>query len=113
MSNKKYHWLKLNEDFFEEDTIRWIEEHENGKEYVIYYLKLVLKSLKHDGNLIRHVGGKPMPYDMSALSRLTNTPINTVKVAMEIFEQIGLVTRLETGEICIAETNKMKRTYKS
>ena len=29
MTDKKYYWLKLKEDFFEEDTISWIEEQEN------------------------------------------------------------------------------------
>ena len=42
MSNKKYYWLKLKEDFFEEDAISWIEEQEKGKEYCLFYLKLSL-----------------------------------------------------------------------
>ena len=42
MSDKKYYWLKLKEDFFEEDTISWIEEQQNGKDYSLFYLKLCL-----------------------------------------------------------------------
>ena len=55
MSNKKYFWLKLKEDFFEEDTISWIEEQQNGKEYSLFYLKLCLKSLKTNGILFGNV----------------------------------------------------------
>ncbi|MGK0604516.1 phage replisome organizer N-terminal domain-containing protein, partial [Enterococcus gilvus] len=30
---RRYYWLKLKENFFEEDTIEWLEEQPNGKEY--------------------------------------------------------------------------------
>lgn len=106
-TNKRYYWLKLNEDFFEDDTINWLEEQENGKEYVIFYLKLCLKSLKDDGKLIRYIGSTLMPYDVKALSRLTSTPPDTVAVAMEEFFRIGLVSRLHDGEIYMNQINEM------
>lgn len=105
--NKRYYWLKLNENFFEDDTIQWIEEQENGKDYVIFYLKLCLKSLKDDGRLIRYVGERLMPYDVKALSRLTNTSADTVAVAMKTFQEIGLVEMLETGELYMKQINEM------
>lgn len=105
--NKRYYWLKLNENFFEDDTIAWLEEQENGKDYVIFYLKLALRSLKDDGKLIRYVGETLMPYDTKALSRLTNTNIDTVNTAMTAFEQIGLTERLETGEIFMKQIDEM------
>lgn len=107
MSVKRYYWLKLNESFFEDDTITWLEEQENGKDYVIFYLKLALKSLQNDGHLIRYVGEKLIPYDVKALSRLTNTPLDTVAVAMKTFSEIGLVTILETGEIYLTQIDEM------
>ena len=107
MSAKRYYWLKLNESFFEDDTIAWLEEQENGKDYVIFYLKLALKSLQNDGHLIRYVGEKLMPYDVKALSKATNTPLDTVAVAMKVFSEIGLVTILETGEIYLTQINEM------
>lgn len=105
--NKRYYWLKLNENFFEEDTIAWLEEQENGKDYVIFYLKLCLKSLQDDGKLIRYVGARLMPYDVKALSKLTNTPIDTVAVAMKTFNEIGLIEKLETGEIFLTQIDEM------
>lgn len=105
--NKRYYWLKLNEDFFEDDTIQWIEEQENGKDYVIFYLKLCLKSLKDDGRLIRYVGERLMPYDVKALSKLTNTSADTVAVAMKTFSEIGLVEMLDTGELYMKQINEM------
>lgn len=105
--NKKYYWLKLNDNFFEDDTVTWLEEQENGKDYIIFYLKLCLKSLQNDGSLIRYVGEKLIPYDVKALANLTDTKIDTVAVAMKAFEEIGLVSRLESGEIYLNQINEM------
>ncbi|GAA0100787.1 hypothetical protein UT300012_15020 [Paraclostridium bifermentans] len=107
MANKKYYWLKLKEDFFEEDAISWIEEQENGKDYCLFYLKLCLKSLKTNGLLIRNVGSMLVPYDIKTLARVTNTEPDTVRVAMELFKRIGLVQILENGEIYISELQNM------
>lgn len=104
---KKYYWLKLKEDFFEEDTISWLEEQENGKDYCLFYLKLCLKSLKNDGVLIRNVGELFIPYEISKLAEITNTDIDTVIVAMELFKKIGLVQVLENGEIYLTQLKNM------
>lgn len=105
--NKKYYWLKLKDDFFDDDTISFIEEQENGVLYVNFYLKLCLKSLKTDGTLIRLVGETLIPYDVNSLSKLTNTPVDTVRVAMNLFEKIGLIRILESGEIYLSQINEM------
>ena len=105
--NKRYYWLKLKEDFFEDDTIQWLEEQENGKDYVIFYLKLALKSLDDDGRLVRYVGETLIPYDVKALAKMTNTQPDTVSVAMKTFIEIGLVSRLNSGEIYMNQINEM------
>lgn len=105
--DKVFYWLKLKEDFFEDDTIRWLEEQENGKEYTLFYLKLCLKSLNLDGKIIRIVGEKLIPYDKKALAKLTNTDIDTVTIAMNLFTQIGLIDILNTGEIYMKQVKEM------
>ena len=105
--NKRYYWLKLGENFFEEDTVQWIEEQENGEKYVLFYLKLCLKSLINDGYLIRYVGERLIPYDVKALAKLTGVDIDTVAVALKAFEEIGLIERTDTGEIFMKQINEM------
>lgn len=106
-NNKRFYWLKLKENFFEEDTISWLEEQENGKEYCLFYLKLCLKSLKTDGILIRNVGELLVPYDIKKLAEMTHTDIDTARVSMEIFEKIGLIQILENGEIYLTQLENM------
>ncbi len=104
---KKYYWMKLKEDFFDDDAIEWLEDQPKGKEYALFYLKLCLKSLKTNGILIRQVGTMLVPYDTKKLSEVTKTEFDTVVVAMELLKRIGLVEILECGEICIPRMEEM------
>lgn len=107
MADKRYYYLKLNENFFDEETIQWLEEQENGVLYSNFYLKLCLKSLKFDGTLIRLVGETLIPYDVKGLSKLTGVHQDTVRVATELFKRIGLVKVMETGEIYMAQLDEL------
>lgn len=107
MATKRYYWLKLKEDFFDDDTISFIEEQENGVYYVNFYLKLCLKSVKTEGKLIRLIGENLIPYDIKSLSKVTNTPVDTVRVAMKLFEEIGLIKLLESGEIYLQQIDEL------
>ena len=57
---KRYYWMRLRADFFEDDAIDWLEDQENGSLYTLFYLKLCLKSLKNEGGLYRS-GGETYP----------------------------------------------------
>ena len=105
--SKKYYWLKLKSDFFDDDTIKFIEEQENGIKYSNFYLKLCLKSLKTDGKLIRLVGETLIPYDINSLSKLTGVDFDTVRSAMQLFESIGLIKILESGEIYLSQIDEL------
>lgn len=105
--NKRYYWLKLKEDFFEDDTMQWLEEQENGTEYTLFYLKLCLRSLRSDGRLIRYVGEYLIPYDIKTLAKLTQTDPDTVRVAMDLFKRIGLINLLDSGEIFLKQLDEM------
>lgn len=112
---KRYYWLKLKEDFFEDDTMRYIEEQENGIAYENFYLKLCLKSLRNDGAVVRLVGERWIPYDVKALSDITRVPLKTVKNAMVLFQKIGLVEVKDDGTIFMKAINEMigKETNKA
>lgn len=107
MSEKRYYWLKLKENFFEDEAISWLEEQPNGTVYSLFYLKLCLKSLQTSGILIRSVGEMLIPYDAKKLSEITHTDINAVVVAMQLLEKAGLVSMLENGAIYLSRTAEM------
>lgn len=105
--NKRFYWLKLQEDFFEDETIRYIEEQENGVKYSNFYLKLCLKSLRTNGKLIRLVGEMLIPYDVKSLASLTGVDVDTVRCAMALFEKIGCVKVLDGGELFISQLSEL------
>ncbi len=103
----RYYWLKLKEDFFQDEIIEWLEEQANGKDYVLFYLKLCLKALKNNGVLIRQVGNMLVPYDVEKLGEMTKTSVDTVAVALKVFKQIGLIEVQDGGQMYLAYLNNM------
>lgn len=104
---RRYYWLKLKENFFEDDTIKYIESLKNGEKLCLFYLKLCCKALKDEGHLIRFVGKTFFPYDEKSLAQLTNTDEKTTKDALKLFLEIGLIERLESGELFLTQIKEM------
>ncbi len=50
--NKKYYWLKLPKDFFEDKAIKKLRSIAGGDTYTIIYLKMLLKTLEDDGKFV-------------------------------------------------------------
>ena len=48
-SKKKYYWLKLYEEFFNQTSMKYIRKLPDGEKITIIYLKLLLESLKTEG----------------------------------------------------------------
>ena len=101
--NKKYYWLKLKRDFFKRHDIRIIEEMPNGKDYVLFYLKLLLESVDHEGTLRF---SDAIPYNEQMLSVVTNTNIDIVRSAMKIFIELHMIDVFDDQTIYMNEVEK-------
>lgn len=104
MANKKYYWLKLQKDFFKRHDIRIIEDMPNGKDYILFYLKLLVESIDHEGRLRF---SNTIPYNEQMLSIVTNTNIDIVRSAMKIFTELEMIEVLEDSTIFMIEVEKM------
>ena len=104
MATKKYYWLKLKRDFFKRHDIRIIEEMPNGKEYILFYLKLLLESIDHEGALRF---SETVPYNEQMLSVITNTNIDIVRSAMKMFIELKMMDILDDKTIYMAEVEKL------
>lgn len=51
MSNKKYYWLKLKDDFFRQKEIKKLRKIAGGDTYTIIYLKMLLLAIKNDNKI--------------------------------------------------------------
>ena len=101
---KKFYWLKLKRDFFKRHDIRIIEEMENGKDYILFYLKMLLESIDHEGELRF---SETIPYNEKMLSVITNTNIDIVRSAMKVFVDLNMVEVLDDNTIYMAEVKKL------
>lgn len=104
MSGKKYYWLKLDRNFFKRHDIQIVEAMQNGKDYVLFYLKLLVESIDHDGELRF---SDTIPYDEQMLATITNTNVDIVRTAMKVFSELRLVEVLDDKTIFMEETCKM------
>ena len=101
---KKFYWLKLKRDFFKRHDIRIVEDMPNGKDYILFYLKMLVESLDHEGQLRF---SDTIPYNEEMLATITNTNIDIVRSAMKIFINLEMIEVLDDGTIYMAETMKM------
>ena len=92
--NRKYYYLKLKENYFDDDSIVLLESMQDGVLYSNILLKLYLKSLKHGGRLQLD---EDMPYTAQIIATITRQQIGTVERALQIFLKLGLVEVLDSG----------------
>ena len=92
--NRKYYYLKLKENYFDEDAIVLLESMQDGVLYSNILLKLYLKSLKNGGKLQLD---ENIPYTAQMIATITRQQIGTVERALQIFLKLGLVEVLDSG----------------
>lgn len=102
--NKKFYWLKLKRDFFKRHDIRIIETMPNGKDYILFYLKLLLESIDHEGELRF---SETIPYNEQMLSVITDTNVDIVKSAMKVFIELNMIEIFDDNTIFMQEVTKL------
>lgn len=85
---KRYYWLKLPKDFFEDKTIKRLRQIAGGDTYTIIYLKMLLKSMEDDGKLF-YEGIEDTICDEIALD--INESADDVQVTISYLEKKGLL----------------------
>lgn len=111
MNDKKYYWIKLKTDFFNQDTIDFLLSQNNGCEYVVLYQMLCLKTANNNGILATNVGEMIVPYDVSKIARDTKYfSEDTIRVALELYKQLGLIYEGDNKLLKIFEIERMVGT---
>lgn len=102
--DKRYYWLKLKRDFFKRHDIQIIESMPNGKDYILFYLKLLCESVDHEGNLRF---SEEIPYNEAMLAALTNTNIDIVRSAVKLFAELRMIDIMDDGTYYMNQVQKM------
>lgn len=108
MDNKKFYWIKLKTDFFNQDTIDFLLSQKNGCEYIVLYQMLCLKTANNGGKLTTNVGEIIIPYDIDKIVRdCKYFDTDTVMVALELFKKLNLIYQEEDKILKITDFDEM------
>ena len=100
---KRYYWLKLPKDFFEDKAIKRLRQIAGGDTYTIIYLKMLLKSMEDDGKLF-YEGIEDTICDEIALD--INESTDDVQVTISYLEKKGLLI-VTDSEVELTRLNEM------
>lgn len=101
---KKRYWLKLDKNFLKSSQIKVIKNMPNGKDYIIFYLALLLESIETVGHLRF---SDLVPYNEEMLSSVTDTNVDIVRSAVKIFQSLGLLEIFDDGTIFMTQVAQM------
>lgn len=102
--SKRYYWLKMKRDFFKRHDIHIINGMQSGREILLFYIKLMIESVDHEGKLRF---SKEKPYTNGTLAGVTDTPQDIVELAMNTLIDFGLVQIDEDKTIVLPKVVEM------
>lgn len=106
--NKRFYWIKLKTDFFNQETIDFLLSQKNGCEYIVLYQMLCLNTANNNGEMSSKIGEMIVPYNIEKIVRDTKYfDFDTVTVALELFKQLGLIYKEDDNVLRITDFKKM------
>lgn len=107
-TGKRYYWIKLKDSFMSSDAIDYLMSQPDGANYVVLYQMLCLKTINTGGCLVSKIGEMLIPYDVEKIQRECKWfSLATVRVALEVYKQIGLVFENPDGTLSISDYSEM------
>lgn len=83
-------WIKLNVDMFDDEKIKIIQSMPEGDSLLIVWIKLLaLAGKTNDGGYIYITDS--MPYTEEMLATIMNKPIQIIKLAIDVFNQLQMI----------------------
>ena len=106
--NKRYYWIKLKTDFFNQQTIDFLLSQKNGCEYIVLYQMLCLNTANNNGEMCSKIGEMIVPYNVEKIVRDTKYfDFDTVTIALGLFKQLGLIYEEKDKILKITNFNEM------
>lgn len=107
-TGKRYYWIKLKDSFMSSDEIDYLMSQPDGANYVVLYQMLCLKTINTNGCLVSKIGEMLIPYDAEKIQRECKWfPLSTVRLALTVYKQIGLIFENLDGTLSISDYQNM------
>lgn len=98
--SKRYFWVKLKKDFFQQHQIKVLKALPNGRLYALIYLELLAESVSHEGKLRF---SNILPYDNVTLGAVIDEDPDNVKSALEWLQKLGMVEILDDQTLYLSQ----------
>ena len=107
-TGKRYYLIKLKDSFMSSDEIDYLMSQPDGANYVVLYQMLCLKTINTNGCLVSKIGEMLIPYDAEKIQRECKWfPLSTVRLALTVYKQIGLIFENPDGTLSISDYQNM------
>ena len=107
-NKQKFYWIKLTDKFLTSETVDFLLSQKDGANYVVLYQMLCLKSVNTNGVLARQIGEILVPFDAEKIQRdCKHFSIDTVRIALTLYKQLGLVYEQDNGTLKIADFERL------
>jgi len=93
--SKKFYWLKLPVNFFDQIEIKLLRKVAGGDTFTIIYLKLLLLSLENNGRVYFEGYGSNVAEELSVA---INEDFENVLLTLQFLQEKGLLHEVELGE---------------
>lgn len=98
-------WIKIVTDVFDDDKIKMIESMpESDTIIVIWFKVLCLAGKQNCGGFLMFTD--KIAYTDEMLATVFRRPINTVRLALDVFEKFGMIERSDVGTIHVKNWDK-------
>lgn len=101
---KRYYWLQLKEDFFNQKEIKLLRRIAGGDTYTIIYLKMLLTSLRDEGKLYFESIGEDFTEEVALA---IDEKVEDVSITISYLEKKGLLEIIEQDEYFLSKVPEM------
>ncbi len=96
--NKRYYWMKLKKDFFEQKMIKILRTFEGGEKMIMIFLKIQLHSLENDGYIYYE---NMLPTFEQELAIAIDEDTEIVKLTLDTLIRFGAVEKIDDNKYYI------------
>lgn len=101
--NQKYYYIKLKDNYFEQDNIKVLESMKNGYIYSLILIKMYLRASKHNGRLMMTQTIPYEPNNIEVLASVLGHDVDHVKETIRIGVDLDLIAIIDGREIWLTE----------
>lgn len=98
-------WIKITTSMFDDDKMKLIEMMPEKDTVLIIWIKLLIQAGKTNSSGYIFLSEK-IPYTEEMLATIFNRPLNSIRLALSILSDFGMIERLNGGVISIVNWEK-------